>query len=310
MIYYLTSAARFAPMQLYLKDWGARLRGRVRILAYEERPAPDALPDATFVFADVDRLGAAETAAAAALWQALAARGPRVRLLNRPGASLRRAELLRELHRRGWNDFAVRRGDEPRDGLRFPVFVRDSHEHDGAESPLLPDAASLDEALAKLVASGRDPARLLVVEFLDTAGRDGLYRKYAATVVGDRVIAHHVMFAREWEVKGPSLAEPEMLAEERAYQLANPHAPRLRELFRLARIEYGRVDYAVRDGALQVWEINTNPTLLYPPRRYGAAQMPAKRWFVDQLDAAFLAIDDRSPRPRRWLDRLLRPWGA
>jgi len=304
MIYFLTSAGRFAPMQLYLKDWGARLRRRVRILAYEDRPAPESLPDATYVFADVDRLDPAETAAAAALWQALAARGPRVRLLNRPGASLRRAELLRELHRRGWNDFAVRRGDESHEGLRFPVFVRDSHEHDGAETSLLHDAASLAEALAKLVAAGRDPSRLLVVEFLDTASPDGLYRKYAATVVGERVIAHHVMFSRDWQVKGPSLAEPEMIAEERQYQLTNPHASRLRELFRIARIDYGRVDYGVRDGALQVWEIDTNPMLLDPPRSYRAAEMPARRWFVDQLDAAFLAIDDRSPPPPRWLDRI------
>lgn len=302
MIHYLTAAARRAPMDLYLKDWGVRLRRRVRVRAYEERIDPATLPDGTFVFADVDRLDPAQTAAADTLWQALAARGSRVRLLNRPGVSLRRAELLAELHRRGWNDFAVRPAAAARDGLRFPVFVRDRHEHEGAATPLLPDAAALEAALARLVAEGRDPGRLLLVEFLDTKGSDGLYRKYAATVVGGRVIAHHVMFARDWEVKGPSLTEPAMVAEERAYQLDNPHATRLRELFRVARIDYGRVDYGVRDGALQVWEINTNPTLLYPPHRYTAEQMPAKRWFVDQFDAAILAVDDRSP-PLRWWDR-------
>lgn len=306
MIHYLTSAARFAPMQLYLKDWGARLRRRVRLIAYEDRPAAADLPDATFVFADVDRLGETETAAAAALWEALAARGRRVRLLNRPGVSMRRAQLLAELHRRGWNDFAVRPAAGPLDGLRFPVFLRDSHEHEGAATPLLPDAAALAAALARLVAEGRDPRRLLAVEFLDTVGPDGLYRKYAATVVDGRVIAHHVMFARDWEVKGPSLAEPEMLAEERAYQLANPHATRLRELFRLAHIDYGRVDYGVLGSALQIWAIDTNPTLLDSPRRYTAAQLPARRWFVDQLDAALLAIDDRSPPQRSWFGLGLR----
>lgn len=300
MIHYLTAATRRAPMDLYLKDWGLRLRRRVQVRAYEERLDPAALPDGTFVFADVERLDDAATAAAGALWEALAARGSRVRLLNRPGVSLRRAALLDELHRRGWNDFAARPADAARDGLRFPVFLRDRLEHAGAATPLLPDAAALEAALALLAAEGRDPRRLAVVEFLDTRGPDGLYRRYAATVVGGRVIADHVTFARDWEGKGPPLAEPPLLAEERAYQLENPHATRLRELFRLARIDYGRVDYGVRDGALQIWEIDTNPTLLFPPRCYTAAQMPARRWFVDQFDAAMLAVDDRSPPPRWW----------
>jgi hypothetical protein len=184
--------------------------------------------------------------------------------------------------------------------------VRHALEHKGAFTPLLPDAAELDAAIAGLTAAGHDRDALMIVEFLETAGPDGLYRKYSATVVGERVIAHHIMFGRDWEVKGPSLAEPEMLAEERAYQLANPHEAALRALFRRARIEYGRVDYAVQGGTLQVWEINTNPTLLYPPDRYVEAQMPAKHWFVERLDAAFLALEDGlSARPpgriARWL---------
>ena len=305
MIHYLTAAAKRAPIELYLKDWGVRLRRRVRVLSYEDRPSPRTLADGAFVFADVDRLSADLTDAATALWDALAARGERVRLLNRPGVSMRRAELLGALHRSGTNRFGVRGAREPREGLRFPVFVRHALEHEGAYTPLLPDAAALDSALAGLVEAGRDAEQLLVVEFLDTAGPDGLYRKYAATVVGERVIAHHIMFGRDWEVKGPSLAEPEMLAEERAYQLGNPHQEALRSLFQRARIDYGRIDYAVLDGQLQVWEINTNPTLLYSPRRYVPAQLPAKRWFVEQLDAAFLALEPDGARPRGWFGRRL-----
>jgi hypothetical protein len=307
MIHYLTAAARFAPMRLFLKDWAPALRRRVRILAYEELPAPAALPDGVYVFADVDRIGPEATAAGAALWEALAARGPRVRLLNRPGVSLGRYELLQALHARGWNRFSARRLAEPRAGLRFPVFVRDEREHHGALTPLLPDAGALDAALAALRAAGRRDEELLLVEFLDTRGPDGLYRKYAATIAGERILAHHVMFGREWEVKAPSLAEPALLAENRAFQLESPHEAQLRELFALARIEWGRVDYAVLDGALQVWEINTNPTLLSAPRRYGEAQLPAKRWFARELTAALVALDEsvapRRGRLRRWLLR-------
>lgn len=304
MIHYLTSADRFAPMRLFLKDWAAPLRRRVRILAYEDRPRASALPDGVFVFADVDRLPPDTTASAAALWDELAVRGDRVRLLNRPGVSMRRFELLRALHERGWNRFDVRRLDEPREDLRFPVFVRDLLEHRGALTPLLPDAASLQTALAALRDAGRRDAELLIVEFADTIGPDRLYRKYAATVIGDDVVAHHVMFGHAWEVKAPSLAEPAMIEENRAFQLANPHEDPLRERFRLARIEWGRVDYGVLDGELQIWEINTNPTLLSAPRRYSEAQLPARLWFADRVTTALLALDRPARRPG-WLRRVL-----
>lgn len=305
MIHYLTAAARFAPMRLFLKDWGAPLRRRVRLLAYEDHPRASALPDGTFVFADVDRLPPDTTASAADLWEALAARGDRVRLLNRPGVSMRRFELLRALRERGSNRFDVRRLDEPRADLRFPVFVRDLLEHRGALTPLLADAASLEAALTELRDAGRRDDDLLIVEFVDTIGPDAIYRKYAAMVIGECVLAHHVMFGHGWEVKAPSLAEPEMIAENRAFQLANPHEERLRELFRLARIEWGRVDYAVLDGELQIWEINTNPTLLSAPRRYSEAQRPAKLWFADRVTAALLALDDHPGRRSGWLRRFL-----
>lgn len=308
MIHYLTAAARSAPMRLFLKDWGAPLRRRVRILAYEDHRRASALPDGTYVFADVDRLPPDSTESASALWDALAARGDGVRLLNRPGVSMRRFELLRTLRERGGNGFDVHRLDEPRAGLRFPVFVRDLLEHRGALTPLLPDAASLAAALTELRDAGRRDDELLIVEFLDTIGPDMIYRKYAAMVIGERVLAHHVMFGHAWEVKAPSLAESAMIAENRAFQLANPHEDRLRELFRLARIEWGRVDYAILDGKLQIWEINTNPTLLSAPRRYSEAQLPAKLWFADRVIAALLALDDRPARRSPWLTRLFGSW--
>ena len=49
-------------------------------------------------------------------------------------------------------------------------------------------------------------------------------------------------------------------------------------------------------GKLQVWEINTNPTLLYPREDYSQPQMPAKVWFARHFNAAFKAIDDKTPK--------------
>lgn len=45
------------------------------------------------------------------------------------------------------------------------------------------------------------------------------------------------------------------------YVLGNPHEAAPRRIFALAGVDYGRIDYGVRGETLQVWEINTNPTL-------------------------------------------------
>jgi hypothetical protein len=41
----------------------------------------------------------------------------------------------------------------------------------------------------------------------------------------------------------------------------NPHEAWLRRVCELGGVEYGRVDYGMLDGRLQLWEINTNPTI-------------------------------------------------
>jgi hypothetical protein len=52
-----------------------------------------------------------------------------------------------------------------------------------------------------------------------------------------------------------------MAEEEVDYLVTNPHEAQLREIFELAHVEYGRIDYAMKDGRLQTWEINLNPTI-------------------------------------------------
>ena len=64
---------------------------------------------------------------------------------------------------------------------------------------------------------------------------------------------------------------------------------RCKLLFDLARIDYGRIDYSVVDGRIQVWEINTNPMILIPrdrddPLRF-AAHDRFGRAFNDALES-------------------------
>ena len=47
---------------------------------------------------------------------------------------------------------------------------------------------------------------------------------------------------------------------------SNPHEEAIRNAFKMARIDYGRIDYGMLNGQMQVWEINTNPFMVYKPK--------------------------------------------
>jgi hypothetical protein len=248
------------------------------------------LRNGVFIFADVERLAPQHLAFAVGLHGALKRRGDAVRLLNDPERVLSRYELLRALHERGINRFDVHRPSDPRAGIRYPVFVRHAREHEGTYSPLLENEAALEAALAALVEQGRDLDALLIVEFVDTFER-GAYRKYSASYVAGRLVPHHLLFSKHWHVKKMDLVTPELAAEERRYQEENPHRDELESVFRLAAIDYGRIDYGVVDGRIQIWEINTNPSLLKPKKSYQKSQLASKLWLAEQMNQCFAELD-------------------
>jgi len=186
---------------------------------------------------------------------------------------------------------AARRGERPR---RWPVFLRGANDHDGARTPLLHDAEAWEAALDRL----GGPDGLLAVEFLETRGADGLYRKYSAFRIGDAIVPRHVFFGREWELKHAGHVDGATVEEELAYVRTNPHERALREVFDLARVEYGRIDYAMRGDRPQVWEINTNPMIMGPHSFRHPERKPVHAAVLPKLKEAFEAIDTG----RRW------PW--
>jgi hypothetical protein len=297
LILYFVRARHAYTMRGYLASFGRRLARRIAVVPYESLADRRDLPVASAIFSDLERLEPGELAAVERLSRRLAEAG--ARCLNHPGATLRRYDLLRALAERGANHFDVYRAAEAPHPRRFPVFVREEGGHTGSLTPLLGSPAELDLALAKIGAA-RPLAGLLVVEFCDTADRDGIFRKYSAAVVGERIVPRHLFFGRTWMLKEAELLAPDLLAEERRYVEENPHEAALRELCRFARVDFGRVDYAVRDGALEVFEINTNPTLLglAPPfDPAAAARVAIHERFAERLSAALEAID--SPRRGR-----------
>lgn len=276
-------------MEEYLEDWGRGLADRVRIVQYEDAPRAEEM-EGTCIFSSLDRLDERDTARAEELWEALAARGGAGRLFNHPRRTLRRRELLSQLADQGVNHFRIHPAEPLPDTPRFPVYLRLASRHTGARSALLHTREQMESAVHDAVERELDIEDLVFVEFLDTADEEHVYRKYGAFVVGDRIIPRHVAFSSDWMTKRYDLRGPARLAEERAYLEANPHEERLRELARRAAIDYGRFDYALLDGEIQVWEINTNPGILSPTIELRPYQLANHRWFAERIEAVFAEL--------------------
>ncbi len=302
MIHFLVPAAGKFGIDDYLAKYGVALADRVTPVTYEELPTRTRFERGTWILAGLERLGPASLALVTAVHSAMESAGG-FRTLNHPTRTLRRFELITELHRRGLNDFrAMRASRADLRALRYPVFLRTENAHDGAMTGLLKSAEEVEAAIGNALVHGHALADLLVVEFCDTSDADGCYRKYAAFVVGDRVVPRSLAYGKAWMLKHStsSFTRP-MVEEELAYVSSNPHAEQLREVFRIAGAEYGRIDYALKDGRVQTWEINLNPTIgrgLRPSRgmkplgpELEAIREETKGWFYRGFEAALREVD-------------------
>lgn len=260
MIHFVVPQDSEFGIQDYLGLHGAALAPRMTVCHYEDLPRRAALPGGVYILSALDQLYPGGLRLAGAIADQLHAAG--VALLNHPARAMRRFELLEELAHRGLNVHRALRATADLSALRYPVFLRNEHHHTGALTALLDTPARLQAELGRAVLRGLTLEDLLVVEFCDTAAADGSYRKYAAFIVGREVIPRSMARGAEWALKhSGSEFTRDTADEERTYVLGNPHEAELRRIFAIAGIEYGRVDYALRDGAIETWEINLNPTI-------------------------------------------------
>jgi len=299
MIHYLSTRPHAYPMRDMLAFAPPALARAVAILDYDTAFAdPARLGPGAYLFTDLERLTTRGLRAASGLWRRLAG-DPGTRLFNHPTRAMRRYEFLRAMARLGVNDFDVYRLDELRPPARYPVFLRREDEHDGPASVLIPDAATLARARDDLLANGQVRDDVIIVEYRETRSPDGLWRKFGAYCVAGRVVPVELIVSDHWIAKlTRRLRTPEAFAEEMDYLNGNPHAAELRAIFAAARIDYGRIDYALADGAIRVWEINTNPVFV-SPRGPPTDRRPAYDHGSAALTAALLALDLPAPAAGR-----------
>lgn len=313
MIVYLATRDQLVVHAGYLSSWGREVARSIRLMSYDELFGRRRLPEATWIFADLERLSVTEREQAAAVWEALARDLPAGRLLNHPLRARRRYSLLRALYDEGINDFDVFRVDEPRRPGRYPVFLRRENGHDGALSGLLGSADAVDREIDALLRRGVAPDDLLIVEFAGGPDGGGRYWKHSAFRIGDRLVPGHLFVDEDWVVKAPEVLDPEIVEAERAFVDGFGHEAALERAFAVAGIDFGRADYAVTDGGIRVFEINTHPTVMGPDDNHADSRREARGRSARRVAAALAELDTapsrRAARAPRADERSLRRAG-
>lgn len=298
MIFYLVFKPFSYTINNYLTSWGKPLTNQVNILPYELLFKAKSLPTGTYIFSDIERLNPQQAEIATQVWQDLSQAGNAVRLLNHPTQSMRRYELLRTLYEHGLNKANIYKLTECRMPQNFPVFIRGENDHDGSRTSLLVSSEELEKAIQEIFQTGKSRENKVITEFCDTSDDQGIFRKYSAMIVGDKVIPRHVFFGKKWMLKAPKFLDESLILEEQKYVENNPHEVELSKIFKLARIQYGRVDYGLLNGTIQVWEINTNPMTLSDSDRTREGlhrkRIPVHDLFAQKLNSALQAIDSNS----------------
>ena len=265
-----------------------------RILTYNKALRETALPKATYIFVDIDRLNTAELIAAGRLFRRLAAGGCRV--LNDPACVRTRLPLLKALQHQGVNNFRVFAVDEANQPKRFPVFVRIADDHAGPLTELIADQATLGRAIEALIAIGYPRSQLIIVEYAAEAVRPGVFRKSSVFRVAERYLPHVCVHDSEWVIKAgrSGFAPAELYDEELAILRTNPFAEQLKPAFEKAGVDFGRADFSFVKGRLCVYEINTNPTLARPSSHSIPQRVHSMKLWWEQFLSSLHAIDDCS----------------
>lgn len=274
MIFYVATERFSSTVRHFLDRNRAELRGVLALLTYEELFFEGAGPIGHYIFTDFDRLSRYELESAAAFAEALLAAAPEARILNHPLKALERYPLLVALHRAGINDFVATRTECGERPPRYPVFIRAEDGYGGPETDLIKNDEEFDAALADLARRGLPRRERIAIGYANERAADGYFHKYAAFNIDGWIIPGDLTYGQSWVVKIRVTANEWAkgrddaygtsgtgAARELRYILDNPHRDALARAFAVAGIDFGRADYGVVDGRVQIYEINTNPHL-------------------------------------------------
>lgn len=123
-----------------------------------------------------------------------------------------------------------------------------------------------EKALDKLQRNREPEDGVLITEYCAEAIEGTLFRKLSAYQIGDQTFFYNCVHEHSWLVKygTKNSATDALYEEEQEMILGNTFKDVISKAFRIANIEYGRVDFGLVKGKVQIYEINTNPTTKPP----------------------------------------------
>jgi hypothetical protein len=273
----------------------AELEGPVRVAqtTYRDLLPATSLPRATYVFTDLDRLSLWELRLAGLTFRKMREQG--LRVLNNPARVLSRWGLLRALRLAGINDFDAYRVEERLRPRRWPVFLRAEGAHLGPISGLLHDWNQVAAEIERAMAKGAPITALLIVEYAGEPILPGLYRKFGSFRIGSAGFAHVCVDEDHWVAKDGKrgITPPHLAEEELRVVRDNPHGPDVARAFDIAGLEYGRADFGLVGGKVQIYEINSNPEILFGNDHPSPLRQEAYRVIRENYLQSLSAIDTR-----------------
>jgi len=297
VIVYLVTADHAYTLNRYVQEWAPALIDQIQPVFYEEAPWDWLDLEATYVFSDIERLTPAEMQKATNYAEKLAALG--FRILNHPSRAPTRLALQKVLHQAGVNPFRMFPVAEA-DGLQFPVFLRLANSHQGSIGDLIYSQTELDRRIAGLDRAMAKAEDLVVVEYCDTRSDENRYVKYSAMHVGDKILPRHAMSSEQWMIKTPDIVDDVAIGIEQDFLYNFRQAEAIENIFALAKLDFGRIDFGLQNGEIRVWEINTNPTFM--PMKKGLH--PDRKEMIDQtnlwLIEALQGLDAGTREPANW----------
>jgi len=282
----------------------ASRNAQVSVLTYDEALQCSRLPAATYVFTDMDRLSPLQLKLASALYAHLRVHGQCV--LNNPARAMSRAGLLRALHDAGLNQFNAYRVEENIRPERWPVFIRTEGSHTAPVSGLLASWDAVRTAVDAAIEAGIPVSSMIIIEYAAEPVMPGLFRKLAGFRFGNAQFAHNCVHEDNWLVKYGQLgsATPELYRDDLRIVRENPYAEDVSRAFDIARIEYGRADFGLVNGKVQIYEINSNPTVAFPLKHPSRDRIEAyalfRKNYLEAVDAASSGMHGAAvklPRP-------------
>lgn len=271
----------------FKKLWKSKKSYVLNSLSYESIFKWVKVPSGTIIFSDLERLTPLELKTLKKLSRNLLKKIPNLIILNDPNYYLNRFDFLRQLYLKGINKFnCYLLEDYENTQINFPVFIRSLYDHKGAIGDLISNREALNYRIKEFKKEKNNFSEFIIIEYLDIS-EDYKYKKFSAMKIGKHIFPRHLLISKHWITKYPEIVTKESIDEEETFLKYFPKKKEIEEIFKIANIDYGRIDYGFINKQIQVWEINTNPVLIPDPTKIHRKRLKSQRKIAEILHKSF-----------------------